>query len=152
MTIQLKKAIKTDIDFITSAEKAEVEDAYILAWTAKQHLAGILDENLLYLMIRTEGRTVGFFILAYEPDGTSMEFKRIVITKKGQGLGQMAIRAMIDFVFSNLGKNRLWLDVYEDNHRAQHIYEKLGFTFQKREPFEGRFLKIYQLIKPPGEN
>lgn len=28
--------------------------------------------------------------------------------------------------------NRLWLDTLHDNTRAQHVYEKLGFTLEGR--------------------
>ena len=147
MNIQLVKAEKSDIDFIISAEQAVRKDAFITIWTKTQHHAGLKDENLIYLVIRTEGRAVGFFILAHDPDGISMEFKRIVITEQGQGFGQKAVTAMISYIFSSFEKTRIWLDVIEDNKRAQHVYEKIGFTFLKRLPTEDRFLKIYELNK-----
>lgn len=143
--VRLAEAQEKDIDFILSTEKAEEGDAFIQSWTKSQHLKGLADEKLQYLMILTEDKIIGFFILGFDADETSMEFKRVVITDKGRGFGQLAIRAMITYVFSQLDKTRLWLDVYEENTWAQHIYEKLGFVFQRTEPYQGRVLKIYQL-------
>jgi RimJ/RimL family protein N-acetyltransferase len=35
-------------------------------------------------------------------------------------------------VFREFGAHRLWLDVIDDNVRAQHVYRKLGFVEEGR--------------------
>jgi RimJ/RimL family protein N-acetyltransferase len=37
------------------------------------------------------------------------------------------LRGILDYVFQELQAHRLWLDVFETNTRAQHVYESLGF-------------------------
>ena len=53
---------------------------------------------------------------------------RIVISEPGQGLGRMVLRAIMSKVFDELGAHRLWLDVFEYNARARHVYRSLGFV------------------------
>ncbi len=46
----------------------------------------------------------------------------------GKGYGTDAIRSMLWYAFDWLHLQRVLLDVAETNHRAQHVYEKLGFV------------------------
>jgi RimJ/RimL family protein N-acetyltransferase len=47
-----------------------------------------------------------------------------------QGYGSDAIGALLDFGFGELRLERIWLDVYADNARALHVYERLGFILE----------------------
>ncbi len=46
----------------------------------------------------------------------------------GKGLGTEAIHLLVQFGFSILNLHRISLTVFEDNLRAQRVYEKVGFT------------------------
>ena len=62
---------------------------------------------------------------------------------RGQGYGQEALELMKRFAFSNLGLERLELEVHMDNKAAIRCYEKAGFTLEgiKRHAYwtDGRF-------------
>ena len=45
----------------------------------------------------------------------------------GQGYGTEATRMMLDYGFSTLNLNRVWLQVFGDNAAAIRAYEKAGF-------------------------
>ena len=45
-----------------------------------------------------------------------------------QGYGSDALRALIAFGFGELRLERIWLDVYDFNARARHVYERVGFV------------------------
>jgi len=45
-----------------------------------------------------------------------------------QGYGSDALRALIRFGFGELRLERIWLDVYDFNARARHVYERVGFV------------------------
>lgn len=49
---------------------------------------------------------------------------------RGKGHGTDALNAIADFGFGELRLERLWLDVYEPNLRAQRSYRKAGFTLE----------------------
>ncbi len=46
----------------------------------------------------------------------------------GKGLGTEAIQLLVQFGFNTLNLHRIYLTVFEDNLRAQRVYEKIGFT------------------------
>jgi RimJ/RimL family protein N-acetyltransferase len=48
----------------------------------------------------------------------------------GKGLGTDAMNALVDFGFGELRLERIWLDVYDFNKRAQRSYEKAGFKVE----------------------
>ena len=47
---------------------------------------------------------------------------------QGKGLGTFAVIEMLNHAFYNLNLHRVCLSVLETNHRAQHLYEKIGFV------------------------
>jgi ribosomal-protein-serine acetyltransferase len=48
----------------------------------------------------------------------------------GRGLMSKAVRAMIGFVFDDLGLNRLELQAHVENHKSRVLAERLGFAFE----------------------
>jgi len=49
-----------------------------------------------------------------------------------RGYGSDALRALLRFLFEDMNFHRLQLLVHEDNERAIHVYEKLGFVREGR--------------------
>jgi RimJ/RimL family protein N-acetyltransferase len=45
-----------------------------------------------------------------------------------QGHGSDALRALLAFGFGQLRLERIWLDVYDFNGRARHVYQRVGFV------------------------
>ena len=87
---------------------------------------------------------VGYFLLVVESDGETINFHRIVVDQDARGIGQQAITEMLRFCRQQLGATKVWLDVFDDNPRGIHIYEKLGFERFKSELFQGRSLHFYR--------
>jgi RimJ/RimL family protein N-acetyltransferase len=50
----------------------------------------------------------------------------------GKGYGTEATKLLLRHAFLTLNLNRIWLEVYEYNPRALHVYEKLGFVIEGR--------------------
>jgi len=74
--------------------------------------------------------TTGFHHVDLENGGGAFG---IVIGEKedwSKGYGTDALRAMCDFGFGILRLERIELDVYEPNRRAQRSYEKAGFVVE----------------------
>jgi RimJ/RimL family protein N-acetyltransferase len=72
-----------------------------------------------------------------------------------QGYGSDAIRALVEFGFGELRLERVWLDVYEDNARGRHVYERIGFihegTFRRGVFRHGRYLDVHRMAVLRGE-
>ena len=47
---------------------------------------------------------------------------------QGKGIGTFAVTAMIKHAFYNMNLHRIELTVLENNTRARHLYEKIGFV------------------------
>jgi RimJ/RimL family protein N-acetyltransferase len=77
------------------------------------HVGNIYIRNIDYI-----SRRGAFHILIGERD------------QRGKGLGQAATRLAIQYVFQDLGLNRLELGVLEENKAAIHVYEKCGFIHE----------------------
>jgi RimJ/RimL family protein N-acetyltransferase len=94
---------------------------------------GSIDLNLLDL---TNG-SAGLGIVIGDPSDTS------------QGYGSDAIRALLDFGFGELRLERIWLDVYDDNERARHVYDQVGFvheaTFRRALFRDGRYADVHRM-------
>jgi GNAT superfamily N-acetyltransferase len=66
------------------------------------------------------------------------------IDQNQRGIGQIAITKMEQYCRDTLKGGRLWLDVYEDNAKGKHIYEKLDYQQFKMEMYNDRKLLYYQ--------
>ena len=142
--IEVTRALSEDVPEFAAMEQSPDTEEYIFPYTQSEHLQKILDANFVYLRILKQGELAGFFILVFDPDGKSIEFRRIVVSAKGHGIGQSAIAAMEKFCRTELGRPRIWLDVLEHNHRGRHIYEKLGYEKYGESDHGGRRLLLYQ--------
>ncbi len=49
-----------------------------------------------------------------------------------RGLGYDTLRALLKFGFEQMNLNRIALQVFEENERAVHLYEKVGFQHEGR--------------------
>ena len=82
------------------------------------------------------------------------ELMIVIYNKKnwGKGFGTEAIRLLLNYGFKQLNLNRICLFTHDNNLRAQHIYEKIGFKPGGRRRlasyFEGAYrdLLLYDLL------
>ncbi len=116
---------------------------FIIPYSLEQHTQAFADESIVYLSIYQEQTLSGFIILALESDH-SVEFKRIVVSTKGQGIGQIAMKQMEQYCAGKLGCDRIWLDVFAENDRGLHIYQKLGFQLFNTSEFQGKSLLLME--------
>lgn len=130
VTVRLRPTTVADLDYVLAAEQADENRAFVMSWPREQHGAALSDADLLHRIIEDEsGETVGFMLVAgVAQPHRSIEFRRIVITRKGSGYGRAAVRALQDLAFTDLRAHRLWLDVKEHNSRARGLYEREGFV------------------------
>ena len=142
--ISVERALIEDAEFFARLEQGTDTKQYILPYTEAEHARRILDPSFVYLRILDAGKLAGFFILVLDSDRSSVEFRRIVVSDKGKGIGQSAIAAMEQFCRTELQRTRVWLDVFEYNSRGRHVYEKLGYERYGENNHESGKLLLYQ--------
>lgn len=127
--ITLRPTAPGDLDFVVEAESAPENARWVSVWTRDQHAAALADPDIAHYIIEHQGSTVGYVILAgrRSPHDT-IEFRRVVVTAKGGGIGRAVVRAVKRLAFEEFGAHRLWLDVNEHNARARALYRSEGFV------------------------
>ncbi|MFC3747428.1 GNAT family N-acetyltransferase [Paenibacillus sp. GCM10012306] len=158
-SIHLRTTTEQDLDFVLAAEQAEDNRRYIGQWKREQHKAALAEEDVLhFIILDANGERAGYVILTgmHDPNLTVC-IMRLVIVAKGHGYGPEALRLLIDWIFNHTETHRLWLDVRDENTRAQRIYHRQGFRLEGTlrecikvgDTFES--LRIMSILRPEYE-
>jgi len=94
----------------------------------------LADPSVIFLLIYRSNKAVGYAKLDKESTldciagPAPIELKRIYILERvyGKGFGARLLEYCIDLA-KNLGFETIWLQVWEENPRAQRFYQKYGF-------------------------
>ena len=99
-----------------------------------------------------DGRAIGTVGLHEIDQESGTAAFGIAIGEKSEwdkGYGTDALNAISDFGFGELRLERIWLDVYQENMRAQRSYQKAGFTTEgtmRRAIFKhGKFADVHRM-------
>jgi len=122
---RLRKANAGDIFFIRALEM-DPANVFVHCWDEDTHRTYMNDPKAHYLIAEgVQGTALGYAIL-FENEPGIIEWRRIIVARRDDGIGSEFMQAVID-KFLDQGASKLWLDVYEDNARARHVYRALGF-------------------------
>jgi len=150
-TLAISPTRQSDVPLVVLWEKNEL---HVTHWSAEQHLKATSDTSIIHHMIfvKRSNVPVGYAVLKRNsPEETSVEFLRLVICDefKSRGYGSLYFEHIWDLVFSEPGVERIWHDVFVDNHYAVHLYEKLGYARLKEaaDQVSGRALFFYELTR-----
>lgn len=127
--MHLWAATAADVAFVMAAERAEGYDRLVGRWSEDEHRASLAAPGSeLVVGERREGAPEGFAILQGLDDRHgNVELKRLVAARAGTGFGRPFLDAIVDRVFARPHVHRLWLDVFEHNAQARHVYGSVGF-------------------------
>ena len=124
-----RAAVLNDLPYIVNLERKFSALGFVGSDTELVHRDRLASPDCAYLVFEIEEAPMGYAILCgLSSSNRSIELKRIVVSDPGRGLGREAVRFAIRMAFQEMSAHRLWLDVYEDNHRARHVYRTLGFV------------------------
>jgi RimJ/RimL family protein N-acetyltransferase len=125
----------SDLDFVISVEHDEGNRPFITPWDRTQHEGAIRFPDFRHFIVEAgpDYASIGFVILqGCRNPHRSVELKRIVLQRKGEGLGRACVRLLAQMAFRDLGAHRFWLDVKSLNVRAQALYRSEGFVEEGR--------------------
>jgi diamine N-acetyltransferase len=128
----LRLATISDIPSIAALERTPIAREFVGQWSEDRHRAALASGDARYYVSETDrGEVEAYAILrGFNEDSGSIELKRIVVAVPERGLGRRIIRELQRIVFEEFGVHRLFLDVFDDNFRARHLYESLGFQYE----------------------
>jgi len=141
--IELRPTRIDELALLVQLETAPGTREFIIPSVLGAHRANLTHDDFVYLSILERQAVAGVIILRLDVEPDSVELRRIIVRDRNRGIGQQAIR-MVEAWCRSLGRSRIWLDVFESNQRARHLYEKLGYRQFGQSTFEGRVLLLYE--------
>ena len=127
----LRIATVADIPAIVALESNPIARQFVGQWSEERHRATMSGGDARYYICETGGYMDAYVILrGLSEDSRSIELKRIVVGVPERGLGRRILTEIIRIAFRELGAHRIFLDVFEDNARARHLYESVGFKYE----------------------
>jgi RimJ/RimL family protein N-acetyltransferase len=162
------------LTFLRPAEREDIpifvrwlSDARTAKYLAlRSPLSRALEERWFEDMLEHHGRDRWHFVICRSVDGRpvgTIGLEEVDLTNgsaavgiaigdpvdTSQGYGSDALTVALDFGFGELRLERVWLDVYDFNDRARHVYERLGFvheaTFRRALFRSGRHHDVHRL-------
>lgn len=130
--MHLRLAEPSDMSRIVALERTAEARVFVGQWSEERHRATLAGRDARYFVSDTGGGELAAYAIlrGFNEDSHAIELKRIVVAEPGKGLGRRILSDLIRLVFEEFGAHRLFLDVYEDNFRARHLYEGLGFRYE----------------------
>jgi diamine N-acetyltransferase len=133
----LRPATPNDIPAILALERLPASAQFVGQWNDERHRATLASPDARYFVSQAEcgqanpSATVelrAFAILRglAETSG-AIELKRLVVHPPGQGLGRQILAELIGIAFNQFHAHRFFLDVFDDNLHARHLYQSFGF-------------------------
>ena len=126
-------ATEADIPAIMAIERTPGFEDFVGRWSHEQHAAQLAKDSTRYFIARDSGEVTAFAIFQQigDPD-RRVHLKRIVARDAGQGAGTRLLSSALDWLYTETETNRVDLDLFVENERAQCTYEKLGFLVEGR--------------------
>jgi RimJ/RimL family protein N-acetyltransferase len=128
----LRPATFEDIPSILALERTPMARDFVGQWNEDRHRATLAGGDARYYVSETDWNEIQAYAIlrGIQESSRAIELKRIVVAVPERGLGRRILTELIRIAFRDLGAHRFFLDVYEDNARARHLYESLGFQYE----------------------
>ena len=128
----MRLATNADIPAIVALESNPIARQFVGQWSEDRHQTTLDGNDARYYVSENDAGEIEAYVIlrGLSEDSRSIELKRIVVAVPERGLGRRVLNEIIRTVFRELGAHRLFLDVFEDNARARHLYESLGFKYE----------------------
>lgn len=133
----VRRTRRSDLTQVVRIEEAQDTRQFIgqggLEW--HQHVLGNPDMEHWVLVDRLD-RVVAFGVLAGLSRPDVVEIRRMVVAPegRGQGLGRLLLRSLLEQALASPQVHRVWLDVSADNVRARSLYRASGFAERPAPP------------------
>lgn len=126
----LHPATADDIPAIVALERLPESAKFVGQWSEERHRATLAGGDARYYVGESaSGQLSPYAILRGLTESSgSIELKRLVVYPPGQGLGRKILEELLAIAFEEFCVHRAFLDVFDDNPRAFHLYQSAGFV------------------------
>lgn len=129
MTLELREATEKDLFFMIGLETEPEAKPWLARWDRDRHLEALRRDDEEPLIVMEDGEAVGYALLSgMGSPNDIIEVRRIVVARKGEGVGRRALKLVVDRAFERYAPHRVWLDLMTGNERARRAYEAVGFV------------------------
>lgn len=126
-TITLRDTTPSEVDAIQGMEKGDAH-RFIIPDSPDEHRRAMARPDVLYKSVCRGEELAGFAVLVLDPDGRSVELRRVVVADPGRGIGTRVMEMVAELCRRDLGRARIWLDTFEDNARGCHVSTRSSVT------------------------
>lgn len=135
--LALRPTMLSDLEYVVAVENDGANRPFITPWDRTQHDGAVRFPDFRHFIVEAGPafERAGFVILqGCRNPHRSVELKRIVLQREGQGqgLGRACVQLLKHMAFTDLGAHRFWLDVKSLNERALALYRSEGFVEEGR--------------------
>jgi RimJ/RimL family protein N-acetyltransferase len=139
--LALRPTMLSDLEFVVGVETDDANRPFITPWERTQHEGAVRFPDFRHFIVEAAVQAgadfarTGFVILqGCRNPHRSVELKRLVLRRQGQGLGlgRACVRLLKRMAFRDLHAHRFWLDVKSLNERALALYRSEGFVEEGR--------------------
>lgn len=135
--LSLRPTMLSDLEYVVAVETDSANLPFITPWDRTQHEGAVRFPDFRHFIVETGAgfERAGFVILqGCRNPHRSVELKRIVLQREGQGqgVGRECVRFLKRMAFGDLHAHRFWLDVKSLNERALALYRSEGFVEEGR--------------------
>ncbi|QFG68940.1 GNAT family N-acetyltransferase [Ornithinimicrobium pratense] len=126
----LRRTRRGDLKDVLSFEQEPETQPFLGQGGREWHERALADPDMEHwVLVDRLDRVVAFGILAglFRPD--IVEIRRMVVAPegRGQGLGRLLLRQLLEQALASSEVSRVWLDVSADNTGARSLYRSMGF-------------------------
>lgn len=123
----IRPATEADIPAIMEIERTPGFERYVGRSEQPQHEAMMAVAENRYIVLEDGQAPAGFAILQGVGSANGIVYlKRIAVNAPGKGLGKPFLAELIRMSFEAYGAEKFWLDAFETNARARHVYAACG--------------------------
>ncbi len=145
--IEIRKAKIEELDKLYEIGTQEHSKPYLGTKTMDDYKREFVDKSTTYLsIVNISNNILGYMILFQDQRKNSIQLKRILISKESFGIGQKALTKLEQFCIDTMSIKRIYLDVYDDNYKAIHIYEKLDYQLINTQIHDNRKILFYEKL------
>ncbi len=94
MELELRRTLPADIPYVLGLEREDANRPFIVPWPEECHRATLDDPDLFHAILQGQDREGFLIVQGLTSPHRSVEFRRLVVQRKGRGAGRAALRLL----------------------------------------------------------